>query len=286
MNADVDIDRWRTGTHTFNGFRQFCREWRPRDERYLPVLALHGSLAQSGMWIALADAARSIHMLCSDQRGFGRSEDPNGDACAEFTSDALALTHNLLPRRYVVTAHSFACSIALEIAHRAAQHVAAVVLVDPVVRAGTAPAAPLAHPPPETFATIEDACRHFRDTEEGEWTEDALRRFVQHIMMRDGETGPWRFPYTPARLRRLRAFVASSASDYNLFAKAKAVRCPVLVFRGGMSKRFSAETEQTFLQAFASKPKLVVCPTSGHFPSATEPDIVIAELKRLLGGLR
>jgi pimeloyl-ACP methyl ester carboxylesterase len=193
-----------------------------------------------------------------------------------------------LLERYVVMAHSFACSIALATAHRAARHVAAVVLVDPVVRIGApsnAQAAP-STPPPQTFARLYEAERYFRDTEEGKWTEDALRRFVQDIMMRDGESGPWRFPYTPVRLKRLRAFTASPDSDYNLFAKAKALRCPVLIFRGGMSKRFPPTAEQPFLQAFASKPRLVVCPTSGHFPTATEPDIIIEELKRFLDGVR
>jgi pimeloyl-ACP methyl ester carboxylesterase len=282
MNAD--IGRWRTGNQTINGFRQFWRDFQPRDERCLPVLALHGSLTQSGMWVALAEAVGSIRMLCPDQRGFGRSEDPGGDSCAEFAADALA--QKLLPERYVVMAHSFACSIALEAAHRAAGRVAAVVLVDPVVRVGTTPAVAAAPSPPETFASLEEAGRHFRDTEEGEWTDATLWRFVHDIMMRDGESGSWRFPYTPTRLRRLRAFSASPASDYNLFAKAKVVSCPVLVFRGGMSKRFPPAAEQPFLEAFAAKPKLVVCPTSGHFPSATEPDIVIEELKRLLDGLR
>ncbi len=288
MKADMEIDLWRTDYHTVNGFSQFCRDWQPRDELFLPVLALHGSLAQSGMWIAPAQAAGSIRMLCPDQRGFGLSEDPGGDSCAEFAADALTLAQNLLPERYVVMGHSFACSIALEAAHRAAGRVAAVVLVDPVARIGTPSAAPAAPctPPPETFATLEEAGRHFRDTEEGRWTDDALRRFVQDIMMRDGESGPWRFPYAAARLRRLRAFTASPASDYDLFAKAKAVRCPVLVFRGGMSKRFPPAAEQPFLEAFASKPKVVVCPKSGHFPTATEPDIVIEELKRFLDGVR
>jgi pimeloyl-ACP methyl ester carboxylesterase len=124
--------------------------------------------------------------------------------------------------------------------------------------------------------------RHFRDTEEGEWTDATLRRFVQDIMLRDGGVGPWRFPYTATRLRRLRAFTASPASDFDLFAKAKALRCPVLVFRGGMSKRFPADAERPFLDAFAATPELVVCPTSGHFPSATEPDIVTGALKRFL----
>jgi pimeloyl-ACP methyl ester carboxylesterase len=76
------IDLWRTKYHTINGFRQFYRERQPRDELDLPVLALHGSLTQSGMWVALAEAADSIRMLCPDQRGFGLSEDPGNDLCA------------------------------------------------------------------------------------------------------------------------------------------------------------------------------------------------------------
>ena len=100
------------------------------------------------------------------------------------------------------------------------------------------------------------------------------------------KAGRGAFPIPPVRLKRLRAFTASPDSDYNLFAKAKALRCPILIFRGGMSKRFPPAAEQPFLQAFASKPKLVVCPTSGHFPSATEPRIVIAELKHFLNTVR
>jgi pimeloyl-ACP methyl ester carboxylesterase len=227
-------------------------------------------------------------MLCPDQRGFGLGEDPGSDKCAEFVDDALALARKLLPQRFVLMAHSFACSIALEAARVAAAQIAAIVLVDPVVRIGppaTAPAAPPAAAP-DSFATLEDAARHFRDTEEGEWTDATLRRFVHDIMLPDGERGAWRFPYTAERLRRLRAFTASPASDYDLFAKAAAVRCPVLVFRGGMSKRFPQGAEQPFLAAFASKSTLVVCAKSGHFPSSTEPEIVVSELKRFLAGLR
>jgi pimeloyl-ACP methyl ester carboxylesterase len=122
MESDPEIGFWRTDYHTVNGFRQFCRDWQPREEPCLPVLALHGSLTQSGMWIAPAEAAGSIRMLCTDQRGFGLSEDPGGESCAEFASDALALAQNLLPERYVIMGHSFACSITLEAAHMAAGH--------------------------------------------------------------------------------------------------------------------------------------------------------------------
>jgi pimeloyl-ACP methyl ester carboxylesterase len=276
---------WLTGRRPAAGFEQFWRDWRPNDQHFLPVLALHGSLTQSGMWLALAEAVRSIRMLCPDQRGFGLSGDPGSDVCADFAADALALAREHLPAGYVVMGHSFACSIALEVALRAVAQIAGVVLVDPVVRVGSPP--PAAPPPsiPESFATRADAERHFRETEEGVWTDATVRRFVDEVMLHDDERGPWRMPYTAARLRRLRAFTASPASDFGLFAKAEAVRCPVLVFRGGLSKRFPAAAEPSFLGAFSAPAELVVCPTSGHFPSATEPGLVIDALKAFLAGV-
>jgi len=280
-------ERWRIGAQTINGFSQFYRGWQPPDESGLPVLALHGSLTQSGSWIAFAEAVGSIRMLCPDQRGFGLSEDPGGDSCAAFASDAVTLAQDLLPPRFAVMAHSFACSIALEVARAAADRVAAVVLVDPVVpvRKPGSPTAPPVLAYAESFATLADAERHFRDTEEGAWPGDTLARFTRDVMLRDGESGPWHLPYTLDRLRRLRAFTASPDSDYKLLAKAKDVRCPVLVFRGGASKRFPAEAEQLLAEAFPAKPEIVVCPTSGHFPANTETAIVAEALKRFLSGL-
>lgn len=273
---------WRTDYLAINGFRQFHRDWRPREASHLPVLALHGSLTQSGMWTVIAETMASVRMACPDQRGFGLSEDPGTDFCAEFAADALALAQSLSLDHYVVMGHSFACSIALEFAAKAGQRAAAVVLVDPVVRIGPAGQTTLPLSPPDSFAAISEAARYFRETEEGKWTDRALERFVQDIMIRDAQTGHLRFPYSAARLRRLRAFTASPASDYDLFTKAKATRCPVLVFRGGMSKRFPPNAEQPFLDAFTAKPKIVVCPYSGHFPTATEPDIIVNELKHFL----
>ena len=125
---------WHSHHFANNGFRQFCRDWRPREESSLPVLALHGSLTQSGMWTVIAETMSSVRMVCPDQRGFGLSEDPGTDSCAEFAMDALTLAQELSLQRYVVMGHSFASSIALEVAAMAAQRAAAVVLVDPVVR--------------------------------------------------------------------------------------------------------------------------------------------------------
>ncbi len=273
---------WCTHHLTNNRFRQFYRDWRPPEDSSLPVLALHGSLTQSGMWAAVAETMVSVRIVCPDQRGFGLSEDPGVDSCADFVADALALAQKVSLDRYLVMGHSFACAIALEVAAMAAQRAAAVVLVDPVVRMGSATQGESPISLPDSFATIKEAVEHFRDTEEGNWTDPSLERFVQDIMMRDAQTGRLHFPYTAARLRRLRTFVASHAEDYDLFAKAKAARHPVLIFRGGMSKRFPLVAEKPLLKAFATQPKIVVCPNSGHFPTATEPDIVVDALKDFL----
>jgi hypothetical protein len=92
----MSIGSWKTGYNQINGFGQYFREWKPASANSLPMLALHGSLTQSGMLIELVEAAGSIPMTCPDQRGFGLSEDLGTDACAEFASE------KLLPSRYVV----------------------------------------------------------------------------------------------------------------------------------------------------------------------------------------
>ena len=273
---------WRTNEVVAAGFRQFYRDWLPREQSSLPVLALHGSLTQSGMWTLIAEAMDSVRMVCPDQRGFGRSEDPGTDSCADFAADAIRLAEQLSLDRYVVLGHSFACSIALEVAAKAARRAAGVVLVDPVVRIGSTVQATSTVLPRGSFTTKNEAARHFRDTEEGLWTDQTLPRFVNDVLIRDDQTGYWRFPYSPERLQRLRTFVASSASDYDLFAKAKAARPPVLIFRGGMSKRFPENAERPFLEAFTAKAEIVICPKSGHFPTATEPGLVASHLKHFV----
>jgi pimeloyl-ACP methyl ester carboxylesterase len=279
---------WRESDNTAAGFRQHVREWQPAHEPVLPVLALHGSLTQGGMWIALAELAQNVRLVCPDQRGFGLSEDPGGDACAEFARDAVALADALLPGRYVIMGHSFACSIALEVANLQSDRVAGVVLVDPVVRLpGAMPAAAAPTPNPLSFATREEAERHFATTEEGEWDPETLRRFTADVMLKAGD-GSWHFPYSNERLKRLRAFTASPHGDYDLFSKARKVRQPVLVFRGGLSKRFAAAAEKPFIESFqtASEARCVPCPKSGHFPSSTEPRIVADAVKAFVGSLK
>lgn len=127
---------WVHSESTAPGFRQFVREWRPPQAKGLPILALHGSLTQSGAWIVLGEMMDGIRMVCPDQRGYAKSDDPGTDRCAEFAADAIAQANALLPERFVVMGHSFACSIALEVANTISERIAGVILVDPLVSLG------------------------------------------------------------------------------------------------------------------------------------------------------
>jgi len=268
---------WHTGEISTGGFHQFYRDWRPAEPAGLPVLALHGSLTQSGSWIALAEHAGSIRLICPDQRGFGHSEDAGDDSCAAFAADAIRLAQQLLSGPFIVMGHSFACSIALEVARTGSAKVQGAVLVDPVIPQIAATAAP-AIDHAERFATLDQAMQHFRDTEEGQWPGNTLARFTRDIMIPEGDG--WRLPYSLDRLRRLRAFTASPASDFKLLATAKDVNCPVLAFRGGASHRFPRDAEARFTAAFLAPPALIVCPLSGHFPASSETSIVAGALTR------
>jgi hypothetical protein len=68
-------------------------------------------------------------------------------------------------------------------------------------------------------------------------------------------------------------------------AKTAAVHCPVLIFRGGLSKRFTQAGERPFALSFPAMPQTILCPTSGHFPMNTETHIVADGIKQFLGRL-
>ena len=280
---------WYAGFETVSNFQIFFRDWRPaKKTTFLPVIALHGSLIQGGMWNATAEGAGSIRMICPDQRGFGRTDDPvAGDAATDFARDVIGLADALLLDRFVVMGHSFAASIALAVAVKRPDRVAATVLMDPTVRDASAANANLeaTHSRPMEFKDISQAQKFITESEEGNWPPTRTRRFLSDVLVSDGADGVCRVPYEKSRILRLREFQASSASDYDPVFWAKRTKCPSLVFRGEASKRFSKHTEQSLMNALPMGSRMVVCPKAGHFPSVTEPAVVKRELKAFLAGL-
>ena len=280
---------WRTGHADVSGFRMFYRDWRPAGgEARPPVIALHGSLVQGSMWLSVAEGVGGARMVCPDQRGYGLSADPGGgEAAADFARDAVALANALMLGRFVIMGHSFAYAIALEVACMEPGRVAAAVLVDPTVRTSSGHQQNLARAGerPGSFPSFAGAVRWFRASEEGAWPRAGLNRFMRALMVSDGGDGPCRWPYARERLLRLRAFQASGASDYGI-RRAPEVKCPVLIFRGGLSKRFTAEAERRLRRALPPGARTVLCKKSGHFPSVNEPKRFHDALRKFLAQTR
>ena len=281
---------WYAGFETISNFQLFFRDWRPaKNSPFLPVIALHGSLIQSGMWNATAEGAVSIRMICPDQRGFGRSDDPDaGDAASDFAKDVIGLADALLLDRFVVMGHSFAASIALAVAAKRPDRVAATVLMDPTVRDASGAKANLeaSRTRPMEFEDLAQAQKFIAQSEEGNWPHARTRRFLNDVLVRDGVTGVCRVPYEKGRILRLREFQASFASDYDPVFWAQRTKCPSLVIRGGASKRFSENSEKSLMSVLPMESKVVVCKKAGHFPSVSEPSIVQREFKTFLADLK
>ncbi len=281
---------WYAGFEAVSNFQMFFRDWRPAGKGvFLPVIALHGSLSQSGMWNAVAEGAVSIRMVCPDQRGYGRTDDPGGsDAAADFARDVIGLADALLLDRFVVMGHSFAGSIALAVAAKRPERVAATVLMDPAVGVDSDADANLeaARNRPMEFKNLAQAQKFLTENEEGHWPPARTRRFLSDVLACDGSNGVCRVPYEKDRFLRLREFQASAENDYDPVSWAERTKCPSLVFRGGESKRFSEKSEKLLVNALSAKSRVVVCAKAGHFPSVSEPTIVQRELKAFLADLK
>ncbi len=281
---------WYAGFETVSNFRMSFREWRPaRRNSFLPVIALHGSLSRGSMWNATAEGAGAIRMVCPDQRGYGRTEDPGGgDAAADFARDVIGLADSLLLDRFVVMGHSFAGAIALAVAANRPDRVAATVLMDPAMGGGSDAGADLAaaRNRPVEFKSLTQAQKFITTHEEGHWPPAETKRFLSDILVCDGANGVCKVPYEKSRFLRLREFQATSKSDYDPISWAKRTQCPSLVFRGGESRRFSAESEKSLMKALPIKSRVVVCAKSGHFPSVSQPSLVWRELKKFLADLK
>ncbi len=280
---------WYAGIETVSNFRMSFRDWRPAKQSIpFPVVALHGSLSQSGMWNDLAEDAGTIRMICPDQRGYGRTQDPGaGDAAADFAKDVVCLADALLLDRFIVMGHSFAGAIALAVAAKRPERVVATVLMDPTVGGGpNAGVVPAVNDRPVEFESIAQAQKIFTQNEEGYWPPARTKRFLRNVLLCDSSEGFCRVPYQKDRLLRLREFQATSASDYDPVFWAERTKCPALVFRGGRSRRFDAESEKLLTKALPAQSRMVVCTKSGHFPNVSEPTVVQRELKEFLAELR
>ena len=98
-----------------------------------PLLLLHGLASAAHIWDLVAPTlARERRVVALDQRGHGLSDKPDdGYDFATIIADDLAAAEALgLGARFAVAGHSWGANVALELAARQPERVAALLLVD------------------------------------------------------------------------------------------------------------------------------------------------------------
>ena len=97
-----------------------------------PVVFLHGTTANLGVWDPVADQlGNQIRAIAIDQRGHGRSDKPStGYAAADYCSDVLALVSELGCAPVVIAGHSLGARNAIVLGATHPELVAGVVAVD------------------------------------------------------------------------------------------------------------------------------------------------------------
>jgi pimeloyl-ACP methyl ester carboxylesterase len=237
------------------------------------------------MWLATAEGIGSARFVCPDQRGYGKSEDPGrGDTIEDFAKDATCLADALFVDRFIVMGHSFAGAVALQVAAIEPDRVAGAVLVDPIVQSTKEAKKNLqvSRMRPHQFDDLNECVCFWKKSEEGYWPTNKLSRFLKDIMVMGNENTPCKMPFEKERLARLNSFQGLGTGDSFTEKIAKTVKLPVLIFRGKESRRFSREGQKVLQSAITPKPKVVVCPRSGHFPSVQDVEIFEKNLWKFL----
>lgn len=123
------------GYVSVNGLRLHYLEWRQRGgaPNTAPLLLLHGLASAAAIWEMTAPAlAAERRVVALDQRGHGLSDKPDdGYDFATIVSDDIGAAEALgLGERFAVAGHSWGGNVALEVAARHPERVAALALVD------------------------------------------------------------------------------------------------------------------------------------------------------------
>jgi pimeloyl-ACP methyl ester carboxylesterase len=203
-----------------------------------PVLLLHGGSAHARWWdFVVPLLAGRYRCVALDMRGHGDSGRPaSRDYHLETHAADVAATIAALELRDVaLVAHSFGAFVAMVYAPRAADRLAALVLVDSRARLSERSARflealrKLPHP---RYASIEEATRRFRLLPGAHCAEpEVLAHVIRHGLIQDGD-GTWTLKFDR------RAMAGTPAQDFS--PALAALRCPLLAIRGERSQIVSA----------------------------------------------
>ncbi len=224
---------------TINGRRHHYLEWGDAADPVL-VLLHGGNSSARGSWTRTAPAfADRYRIIAPDHRGHGETDwDPEaGYTVANYVADFEQVTDLLGLRQFDLVGHSLGGIISLTYTARRPEMVRRLVLVDSGPRdLGSASAArvPVADRP-LTFKTREEAHAFARAT----FPEAARDRPLDHAFVQRAD-GTWTWRTDVAGLNRAR-LAEDLAGTKGYWPEFTALRCPVLVLRGGKSQVLTDE---------------------------------------------
>ena len=247
-----------------------------------PLVCLHGITQTAHSWDEVAPAfARTHHVRALDQRGHGDSTwAADGDyRLATQSGDVERFLHAVDAAPAVLVALSMGGLVALTLAARAPELVRALVVVDiaPEVQRGGVDnirnfvAATDELDTFEEFVTRAHAFNPRRSI-------DNIRERLRHNL-RQLPNGRWTWKYDPAL--RNPARVGEGMGD--LWERVAAIRCPVLIVRGGESDILAPEVAARFGSIVGAEVRTVA--GAGHSVMGDNPAGFLAAVEPFLAAL-
>ncbi len=244
------------------------------------VVLLHGTSANHAVWEPIGDALESrATVIALDQRGHGRSDKPeSGYAGPDFADDVVTVLDALGLDHAVLAGHSLGGRNAWLAAARHPSRVAGAVVVDytPYVEASVLD---------ELDVRVAAGFREFSDVDEIErYLRDRYTRILPGAVSRRArwgyrmaEAGGWVPLASPDAMRRLiEGFRTPFDTEF------REVAVPMTHLRGDGSRIVSVDA---WARARADRPadRWVEVPDTDHYIPEEVPDLVAAEIDRVLG---
>lgn len=244
----------------------------------LPVVFLHGTSANLGVWDPIVAALRGrARTIALDQRGHGRSDAPIGAYAADdYVSDLLTVRRHLGLGRMLLVGHSLGARNAWVFAARHPDATAGVIAIDYTPFVET-----------EVLDTLADRVaagdRLFESVEEierylaGRYAKVPAAALARRARYGYGPAGAGFRPHAEAAA--LDATVRGLRIDYS--DEYAAVAAPMTVIRGEASLIVSPVAWQK-AKALAPGFRYVDAIGADHYVPEEQPDLIVSEIRRFL----
>lgn len=242
------------------------------------VMMIHGLAGQAHVFDGIADhLAAKHHVYCLDVRGRGESAwgPAEGYGIDTYVADLEAVREALGLQRFSLVGTSMGGLISMQYAPKYPERVERAVLndvgpeIDPT---GLARIVSYVGEAPEMFADMKSVIRYYKDHYAPmveHLPDDRIADFARYNV-RKSDSGVYVWKMDPAI--RATPSPASSVEPWDAF---KAMKCPVLILRGGKSDVLSADIAGRMVAALPGT-KLMEVPGVGHAPILIEPAAVKA----------